>query len=392
MESKRWIEDWLSARAEADKTKTHYVTCLKHFVEFCSVKWNKDFYKVVEEWRKARLQGPKEIDPFIDQWTDIVRNYNTCIKPRYAPLTVKNLLAVIKSFFRFWKIPVDVDLPRRACVIYHNRDLAREDVRQILTYASPRDRVMWLIMAESGMRAQTAVKLKYWQIKEDFEKDLIPMRIVTPAAALKDHVGDRWTFIGEDGVRELKEYLKPRVPLKDDDYVFASEKPGKVAGDQFSVASLSVKFGRVAKKLGLHKSRGSKPSGVRMHGLRKYFRNKMKAEAAYREFWMGHSLGVDAHYITRDVDVHRKKYLEGYEFLRIFEPSAGSITELISEMRKKTQEIKALKEQNQEFKEQIQDLKVRLLRTIQELIKFVGAEQVTPEELQKLLKELASEP
>ena len=45
------------------------------------------------------------------------------------------------------------------------------------------------------------------------------MRILTPAETLKDHVGDRWSFIGEDGEKALREYLKPRMPLKDQDYV-----------------------------------------------------------------------------------------------------------------------------------------------------------------------------
>lgn len=138
-------------------------------------------------------------------------------------------------------------MPKRACVVYHNRDLTRDEIRQILTFASPRYRVIWLIMAESGMRAETAVNLRYWQIKEDFEAKRIPMRIILPSSSLKDHVGDRFTFIGEDGFQELSEYLKRRLPLKDDDYVFASEKAGKVKGEQFSVASLSVKFNRIVR-------------------------------------------------------------------------------------------------------------------------------------------------
>ncbi len=201
------------------------------------------------------------------------------------------------------------------------------------------------------MRAGTAVNLKYWQIKEDFEAEKIPMKILLPSSSLKDHVGDRWTFIGEDGLRELKEYLEPRLPLEDEDYVFASEKKGRVKGEQFSVASLSVKFGRIASKLELTKPKAGKPKRVRMHGLRKYFRNNMRADSAYIKFWMGHSLGVDAHYITRDPERHRKEYKKGYEFLRIFEPSLFSVaeqTQRITQLEKKLeirdQEIRELKE------------------------------------------------
>jgi hypothetical protein len=106
---------------------------------------------------------------------------------------------VIRSFFKFYKIPLDVELPRRIWVRYHNRDLSKDQIRQILARATPRDRTIFLVMAESGLRAQTTLSLRYWQIREDFEKNVVPMRIETPAETLKDHVGDRWSFTGEDG-------------------------------------------------------------------------------------------------------------------------------------------------------------------------------------------------
>jgi integrase len=235
--------------------------------------------------------------------------------------------------------------------------LTREEVRQILTFASPRDRVIWLIMAESGMRAETAINLRYWQIKEDFEAKKIPMRILLPSATLKDHVGpDRFTFIGEDGFRELSEYLKRRLPLKDQDFVFASEKAAKVVGEQFSVASLSVKFNRLIQKLKMDSPREHKPKSVRMHNLRRYFRNNMRVDSAFVNFWMGHSLGVDAHYITRDVERHREEYKKGYEYLRVFEPSAISVIEILEQLRRKDLETKALKEEIAELRQKLDAL------------------------------------
>jgi len=318
MEKNHYIEDWLAAKAESDKTQTSYVANLEVFAEFAKQR-GQDFCGVVEAWRKVKRADINEREDFLEAWSDIVRSFNTQIRKKYAPLTVKNLLATVKSFFGFWDIPISISLPKRACVIYHNKDLAKDEVRQILTFASPRDRVIWLVMAESGMRAETAVELRYWQIKEDFEANRVPMKILLPSESLKDHVGDRWTFIGEDGFRELKQYLESRLPLRDDDFVFASEKPGKVEGEQFSVASLSVKFSRVVLKLALDKPKGHKPKSIRMHGLRKYFRNNMKADSSYIKFWMGHSLGVDAHYISREVEKHREEYKNGYPYLRIYD-------------------------------------------------------------------------
>jgi integrase len=315
------------------------------FSKFCSRKGGRDFGSIVQDWRKAKRGSLDDRETFLENWSDIVRSFHTFLSKKYAPLTVKNFLSTVRSFFTEYEIPVKVKLPKRACVIYHNRDLTKEDVKLILTYASPRDRVLWLMLAESGMRVGSAVKLKYWQIKEGFEAEEIPMQIMLPAASLKDHVGDRWTFIGEDGFRALKEYLAPRLPLRDDDYVFTSEFEGKVKGEQFSVASLSTKFARLVSKLGLCESRRNKPRAVRQHGLRKYFRNNVRADSAYREFWMGHSLGTDTHYIGRAVEEHRRRYAEGYSSLRVYEPRG---TEQIDDLKKlledKDRELAQLKE------------------------------------------------
>jgi len=348
-----YVEDWLAARCESEKTVTGYRASLRVFSEFVGQR-GRDLCGIVEEWRGVKRLSEDDRERFIDDWSDLVRVFHTVIKQNHAPLTVKNFLVTIRSFFRFWKIPIDVELPRRACVVYHNRDLTRDNIKQILTFATTRDRVVWLVMAESGMRANSAVNLKFWQIREDFEAERVPMRVLLPSSSLKDHVGDRWTFIGEDGFRELKEYLKPRMPLKDGDFVFASEKKGKVKGQQFSVASLSVKFNRVVQKLGLDRSNGHKPKGLRMHGLRKYFRNNMKAEESLRQFWMGHSLGVDAHYITREVEKHREEYARGYVHLKVFESSVDSLVEFRDQLKSKAADMETLKDKIRLLENQLQ--------------------------------------
>jgi integrase len=339
------IEDWLAARAESDKTLIEYTRGIAAFEEFCQRR-GKSISSIVEDWRAAHYSGPREEQMFLDRWQDLIKAYTTYIKPRYAPLSQKVFLTVPKSFFSFWKIPLDVDLPRRACVLYHNHDLTKKTIRQILSKASQRDRAIFLLMAESGLRSNTVVNLKYWQIKEDYEEGLIPMRILTPASEIKDHVGDRWSFIGEDGVKTLKEYLEPRMPLRDQDYVFATEKPSRVKGEQFTEASLSTIFRRITEHLKMEKgSPFGKPGHYRMHGLRKYFRNNMKAEESFRKFWMGHSLGVDAHYISRDSEEHRRRYAQGYKQLRIFEQASSvKLTEIAHELKQKDKEILELKQ------------------------------------------------
>jgi integrase len=354
MELNQRLEDWLSARAESPKTRDSYLFLWENFAEFCR-KRGKDPLKLVDDYRAVKYLGEAQREKFLEEWQDLLRAFYSWLKPKFAPLTVKNHLVVVRSFLGFWKIPLDVDLPKHPCVIWHNRDLRKEELKQILTFASARDRVIWLAMAESGMRSDTAVNLKYSEIREDFEAKRVPMKILLPSSLLKDHVGDRWSFIGEDGFRELSDYLQGRLPLQNNDFVFSSEKKGKVKGEQFSPASLSVKFGRIVLKLGIDKSvsidattgklrKGErpKPKQIRLHGLRKFFRNNMRAEKGYLDFWMGHGLGVDAHYISRDPEEHRQRYLQGYKFLRLYEASPETLSDVYQQIRDKDKQIKEL--------------------------------------------------
>lgn len=367
-----WVEDWLFSRAEAERTRKLYLRNIKICSDFCQRR-GKDLYGIVNEYRAARREGYEAELDFTESWQDLARAYSTYIKRgRYAPLTQKNILATAKSFLSYYKIPVTVELPRRAYVIYHNRDLTRENLKKILSKASQRDRTIWLLMAESGLRVSTAIHLKYWQIKDDFEKGIVPMRILTPAESLKDHVGDRWSFIGEDGVKALKEYLEPRLPLNDQDFVFTSKKPERMKGEQFTAASLSMIWRNIVRDLKLEQeSTPGKPKHFRMHGLRKYFRNNMRADYSYREFWMGHSLGVDEHYISRDVEVHRKEYRNGYEQLRIYESTPAIISEITEQMKQKDMEI-------QELRDEIKH--IRKYTDLLESLQFAENRELTQEE------------
>jgi len=340
------IEDWLSQVCGSPKTRGLYLMVFGNFERFSRGR-GKDPSGLVDDFRASKRLGESQKEAFLEEWQDTIRAFNTWLKPKYAPLTVKNHLVGVKSFLRYWDIPLKVDLPKHNYVVNHNRDIKKEELKKVLTFASPRDRVVWLVMAESGMRSDNAANLKYFQIKEDFEAERIPMKISLPSSTLKDHVGDRFTFIGYEGFRELANYLHGKK-LEPNDYVFASEKQGRCKGEQFSPASLSVKFNRLVQKLGIDKSRGKreevgrpKLKEIRLHGLRKYFRNNHGADSSYIEFWLGHSLGVDNHYISRDIEQHRKKYAEGYESLRVFETGG---TDLRGQLAERDKEVKELKE------------------------------------------------
>jgi len=59
---------------------------------------------------------------------------------------------------------------------------------------------------------------------------------------------------------------------------------------------------------------------------------------------MSHSIGTDEHYITRDVESHRKKYAECYPHLRLSEPSPDALVKFSKQLEDEDQQIKSLQE------------------------------------------------
>jgi len=276
--------------------------------------------ELIREWKQVKYDLRLR-EQFLDEWTEQIENYvysGEC--ESYAPLTKRNTVAIIASFFKHNKIPVSPEYKKHAFVKYHNRDITREEVKRILEHAKLRDRTFFLMMLESGLRPDTIVQLRYMHIKKDFEANKMPIRIELPSELLKDRVEARWTFIGEDGLKILKEYLKTRLPLKSEDLIFTPERRD-IKHEFLSPSSFTNIFRRITMKLGINETteRG-KPKKLRLYCLRKYFMNNARYEGfdhTFKEFWMGHT-NTQTHYISRDIERHREEYAKAYENLRIY--------------------------------------------------------------------------
>jgi len=106
----------------------------------------------------------------------------------------------------------------------------------------------------------------------------------------------------------------------------------------------SVRFAYHVRRLGLipkdNLKRGAKQP-LRLYCLRKYFK-KMATPAGeeFVKFWMGHTLGVEHHYISRDPEFHRKIYEEkAMPNLQVYEPSPIDLTSLLREQAKQIEDL-----------------------------------------------------
>jgi len=312
--------------------------------EHCNI----DIEMLKESYREARYKGELEREKFLDRLQDAIDDFSCFIKAqKHTPIHEANLLAIASSYIKkgCGIKDIEVTFPRRMFTIFHNRDITKEEIIKILEHANIRDRAFFLMMAESGLRPGTLLNLRYKHIKQDYQKDTIPMKIELPSELLKDRISDRWTFIGDDGFRVLKEYLSTRKGIEDNDFLFIAERPSKLKGEVVAETSFSNKFNRIVQKLGIDKPIGQgKPKSIRLYVLRSFFFNNMKCDSAYRKFWFCHS-SVDDHYISQDVQRHREEYAKGYKFLRIYQPGEVDvrIEALTNELEKTKEELDLIK-------------------------------------------------
>ncbi len=131
------------------------------------------------------------------------------------------------------------------CIVYHNRDITRQEVSEILRISSPRDRAFFAVLAQSGLRPYTICKLKIKHLEPDLSNDTVPLKIEVPKEIAKGKYRGHITFIAEESVQYLKDYLKTRGNLTSESWVFT--KYG--TEEQSSPKAFSHKFRKAARKL-----------------------------------------------------------------------------------------------------------------------------------------------
>jgi integrase len=342
------VSEWIYTISDSETTRPTYARILEKFARIAKL----DLDQTIHQWKEAKYD-PAEKERFIDYVSEKVQKfYLYSLQRKLASGTIKNLYTTTKSFFNFYNIPINVKTRTHVFVTYHNRDILKDEIKQILENSGLRERTFYLMMLESGQRPDTLVKLQYKHIKREYESNKIPMMIELPSNIIKDRLGYRFSFIGDEAYKSLREYLKTRPRLRDDDYIFSREKRLEMdATKHITPNTFGNYFSRLALKLGIAERREKgKPKAVKLYCLRKYFRNHCAAEVSFREFWMSHSIGTDEHYITRDVESHRKKYAECYSHLRLSETSPDAFVKVSRQLEEKDQQIKSLQETVEKLK------------------------------------------
>ena len=97
---------------------------MEKFAQFCKGKEFNELETVVLDYRAARdHEDRRKLQQFIDAWAGVLQEYTIWLKQHHAPATVKNQLAILQSFFKTTRAPVEVDIPKRAYITYPKQNL-----------------------------------------------------------------------------------------------------------------------------------------------------------------------------------------------------------------------------------------------------------------------------
>jgi len=272
------------------------------------------------------------------------------VRAGLANTSIKVMVGAVKSFYKYNDLPLGHVSQARSGIAYHNRDITKEEIIQIMSVSKIREKAFFVVMAQSGLRPHTMKQLKLRNLES---LDKVPCKIDVPQEMAKGKYGSYMTFIGPDAIKYLKQYHATRTNLTQNSLLFCSHTEST---KMVNVKDVSRAFRMAARKLEesgalTFEIREGKPSELRLYNLRKFFRkyaNQMGLE--HVSYMMGHTTrGSDSNYRPEDPEWYRDLYKEkAMPFLRLETPTPTetekTIDKLEKQLRERDKEIKIMKE------------------------------------------------
>ncbi|MHA1410212.1 MAG: hypothetical protein ACTSQY_07915 [Candidatus Odinarchaeia archaeon] len=127
-----------------------------------------------------------------------------------APGTIGNYVKGVKALFRQNGLTLNLPFGSSKRVKYRDRAPTPEELQKIIDIADIRAKVIVSMLALTGMRIGTLVKLEYRHVMKDLEKGVTPIHLHIESDIVKGKYGDYDTFLSADGAEYLRTYLETR--------------------------------------------------------------------------------------------------------------------------------------------------------------------------------------
>ena len=315
------VEEWLNKKDIS--TQKTYLIGITYFYDYYLEKHNitepfQDLVDRREECSKLPLLEQRNvIEDELFYFIKWLNNKPTKRDPSktISANSIRTFVAAIQSFFKSKKVIVsfgDIDnLP--ASNLREENDnkhqWTTDDVRAFVEAGeSHRDRALILCAFQSGLAVAELCSLNYDHVRWELERGIQPLMIKMVRG--KEDMPFR-TFFGADATTALKEYLKPRLStIKPEDPLFDIERDHGT--DRITTYAIEARFSKIAQKLDFLRQKNGAYNAARPHSLRSAFKTLLTGTISddLVKYLMGHSLGVERHYLKKSDSDLRNDYVK----------------------------------------------------------------------------------
>jgi integrase len=348
------VNDWLRNKAKA--TRAVYAFRFINFFHWAQAKYG---FKSVDEMIQDHIKS-RESSSITERkkHSRMVREY-ALDEPENAKLgghAQSLIIAVIRSFYNFCEAPLTTAKNEFKLDVYDRyeaKQFGLDDARRIIDAARQREKAMFLMMLQAGLRIGDLlnyVNYRWAEIKPQLEARKDPIKLTM-------YGGKYWTYFTTDAIHELRKYIIERGEPKDGEPIFIS-KFGKPVHRVYVADVLQ----RIGLQLGLipegelKKLKQGHRYPIRLHQFRKLFKSESSVagrgfDSRYGEFFMGHAGGLAEIGGIYDKspelheDIFEREYMKLAPYLNVY-------TGVIS-LEKRVTELEKLKQENPELIEQL---------------------------------------
>lgn len=343
----KYIKDWLSGIGAKSKTKSTYIDCIRSYTEFLRKAPEQIILESEADIKSGKLMRERVIFDDLRDYREYLENQDL------APLTIKQRLTGVRSFFNFYNIQLPV-LPRsatNAVSLLENREIPKkEDIQEIISICDPLEKALVLCGVSSGLAINEISELQVQEFLDGYDPDTQ----ITTLHLIRAKVGyEFYTFLTPEASKAIWNYLnwRERISERHDKYRqdqllkqrIEYDRNGKATGYLFVNRYISPDYFKVNikqaeeirklttnniqqiyrelnEKAGKSNTLG-KRNIFRSHNMRKFFNSTLLANGCdifTTDFFMGHKIDStrDA-YFRADPKTLREKYKNFIPYLTI---------------------------------------------------------------------------
>jgi integrase len=330
------IIEWFQTANIKPRSVVSYIQGMRDFTEYTKKNPETLLEDAENEVRAGKLMRQRALKRQLVGFRQHLQNEGK------APMTIKNRMVGVKSFFETFDIEIP-KLPRvgKAVTLEKNNDIpSKEDIQDVLKVADPLEKAIVLTGVSSGLAANEISNLKV----KDFQKGYNPKTGITTLKLRREKTSfDFITFLSPEASRAILDYLdyrnrstnnprqidmlKKQKVYSDNDYLFIRRQVIPEYLDKPDENSRRLDTESITKvyRILSTKARKNTPlnewSFIRSHNLRKYFNSTLLnagADSFFTNFLMGHTLNeTQAAYFRASPEKLKEIYFKFVPYLTI---------------------------------------------------------------------------